>query len=74
MKSSRAPAMWFILVTLFIDVAGLGIIIPVMPKLITHLTGGTMSDAARWGGFLAFAFYKEPHRSGRRRWLKDRHW
>lgn len=56
MKSSRAPAMWFILVTLLIDVAGLGIIIPVMPKLITHLTGGTMSDAARWGGWMTFAY------------------
>ena len=54
--SARAPALGFILVTLLIDVAGLGIIIPVMPKLITHLTGGTMSDAARWGGWMAFAY------------------
>lgn len=56
MKSFRAPAMWFILVTLLIDVAGLGLIIPVMPKLITHLTGGSMSDAARWGGWMTFAY------------------
>ena len=54
--SARAPAMGFILVTLLIDVAGLGIIIPVMPKLITHLTGGTLSDAARWGGWMAFTY------------------
>jgi MFS transporter, DHA1 family, tetracycline resistance protein len=52
----RAPALGFILVTLLIDVSGLGIIIPVMPKLITHLTGGTLSDAARWGGWMTFAY------------------
>lgn len=56
MTSTRTPALGFILVTVLIDVAGLGIIIPVMPKLITHLTGGTMSDAARWGGWMMFAY------------------
>jgi DHA1 family tetracycline resistance protein-like MFS transporter len=52
----RTPAIGFIFVTLLIDVIGFGIIIPVMPKLITQLTGGTMSDAARWGGFMIFAY------------------
>jgi DHA1 family tetracycline resistance protein-like MFS transporter len=56
MTSTRTPALGFILVTLLIDVTGLGIIIPVMPKLITHLTGGTMSDAARWGGWMTFSY------------------
>jgi MFS transporter, DHA1 family, tetracycline resistance protein len=56
MASKREPALGFILVTLLIDVIGLGIIIPVMPKLITHLTGGTMSDAARWGGWMTFSY------------------
>lgn len=56
MSSSRTPALGFILITLLIDVMGLGIIIPVMPKLITHLTGGTISDAARWGGWMTFAY------------------
>jgi DHA1 family tetracycline resistance protein-like MFS transporter len=56
MTDARAPALVFILVTLLLDVAGLGIIIPVMPKLITHLTGGTMSDAAQWGGWMGFAY------------------
>lgn len=56
MNSHRTPALWFILVTLLIDVSGLGIIIPVMPKLITTLTGGTMSQAARWGGLMAFSY------------------
>lgn len=56
MASKREPALAFILVTLLIDVIGLGIIIPVMPSLITHLTGGTMSDAARWGGWMTFSY------------------
>jgi len=56
MSSNRAPALGFILVTVLIDVTGFGIIIPVMPKLITHLTGGTMSDAARFGGWMTFAY------------------
>ncbi len=54
--SPRAPALWFILVTLMIDVAGLGIIIPVMPKLITELTGEPLSAAAQWGGWMTFAY------------------
>ncbi len=56
MSENRTPALWFILITLLIDVAGLGIIIPVMPKLLTTLTHGTMSDAARWGGWMGFSY------------------
>jgi DHA1 family tetracycline resistance protein-like MFS transporter len=55
-QSRRAPAIGFILVTVLIDVAGLGIIIPVMPKLITELTGGTLSDAAQYGGWMMFSY------------------
>ncbi|MCC7132763.1 MAG: TCR/Tet family MFS transporter, partial [Gemmatimonadales bacterium] len=54
--SKRAPALGFIFVTMLIDVTGWGIIIPVMPKLITEVTGGTLSDAARWGGWMTFAY------------------
>jgi DHA1 family tetracycline resistance protein-like MFS transporter len=35
----RRPAMLFIFITILIDVTGLGIIIPVMPSLISELTG-----------------------------------
>ena len=55
MKPSR-PALGFIFVTILIDVIGFGIIIPVVPKLISTLVGGTMSDAARIGGWLIFSF------------------
>lgn len=52
----RAPALAFIFVTLLIDVTGLGIIIPVVPKLIEQLIDGNLSQAARWGGWLTFAY------------------
>jgi DHA1 family tetracycline resistance protein-like MFS transporter len=56
MASSRKAAISFIFITLLIDVTGLGLIIPVMPKLIESLTGGNISDASRWGGWLTFAY------------------
>lgn len=56
MASNRKAALGFIFITLLIDVTGLGIIIPVMPKLITQLIHGNMSDAARYGGWLGFAY------------------
>lgn len=56
MSSKRNAALGFIFVTLLIDVIGLGIIIPVMPKLITELTGDTLGEAARDGGWLMFVY------------------
>jgi len=52
MSSNRQPALGFIFITLLIDVTGLGIIIPVMPKLILELSEGTLSEAASFGGWL----------------------
>jgi DHA1 family tetracycline resistance protein-like MFS transporter len=52
----REAALGFIFVTVLIDVIGFGIIIPVLPKLITQLTGGTLSDASLYGGWLMFTF------------------
>lgn len=56
MSAARKPALAFIFITLLLDVIGFGIIIPVLPKLITHLTGEPLSAAARYGGWLGFAF------------------
>lgn len=55
MKNQKA-AIGFVLVTVLIDVIGVGIIIPVIPALITELTGGTISDASIVGGWLMFAY------------------
>lgn len=64
MSASSAPlpapahrhALTFIFLTLLIDVTGLGLIIPVIPKLILTLRGGTLAEAAKWGGYLGFAY------------------
>ncbi|MBV9843406.1 MAG: MFS transporter [Sphingomonadaceae bacterium] len=53
---SNRFALAFIFATLFIDTSGLGIIIPVAPKLIALLMHDPLSAAARWGGWLFFTF------------------
>jgi DHA1 family tetracycline resistance protein-like MFS transporter len=55
-QKGRSAALGFIFVTVLIDIIGFGIIIPVMPKLIQDLTGGDMSDASRYGGWLMFTY------------------
>jgi DHA1 family tetracycline resistance protein-like MFS transporter len=55
MKHAK-PAMGFIFATLLLDITGLGIIIPVFPKLIQELTGGSLSEASEYGGWLLFSF------------------
>lgn len=56
MNSGKQAAVGFIFITLLIDVTGIGIIIPVMPKLIQELTGSTTSQAASFGGWLISAY------------------
>lgn len=56
MPINRNAAVGFIFITLLIDVIGFGIIIPVMPKLIVHLTDVDISTASKYGSFLMFAY------------------
>ncbi|MCX6292400.1 MAG: TCR/Tet family MFS transporter [Bacteroidetes bacterium] len=56
MTGKRPAALGFIFFTLLLDVIGLGIIIPVMPKLISEMIHGDMSTAARYGGWLLFSY------------------
>jgi DHA1 family tetracycline resistance protein-like MFS transporter len=49
-------ALAFVFITMLVDTIGLGIIIPVTPKIISQLTGEGLSDAARWGGWLMFVY------------------
>ncbi len=51
MPSSRASTA-FILVTLFLDSLGVGLIIPVGPRLVAELVGGSLADASRYFGVL----------------------
>lgn len=56
MSQKRNAAIVFILVTVLIDSIGFGVIIPVMPKLISELGQVDNSTAASYGGIL-FAAY-----------------
>ena len=46
----------FVAITVLLDTIGFGLIIPVMPTLLTQLTGRSVSDAAIYGGWLAFVY------------------
>ena len=46
----------FILVTLFLDVLGIGIVIPVLPGLVSSFVGGDASAAAPWYAALATVY------------------
>ena len=52
---SRLPIV-FIVITLMLDAMGVGLILPVMPALIAEIHGGTVGNAAVWGGLLSTAF------------------
>ncbi len=53
---SRQAAIIFILVTVTLDVLAMGLIIPVLPKLILDFLGGEMTDAAKWSARFAVVF------------------
>ncbi|MEM6711969.1 MAG: TCR/Tet family MFS transporter [Pseudomonadota bacterium] len=59
-ESDRKPLL-FIFITVLLDVTGLAIIIPVLPELISEVSGEpgvviTLSEAAVIGGWLMFAY------------------
>lgn len=55
-KSKKQAALGFIFATLLIDIIGLAIIIPVVPKLIAMLIHGSLSDASSYAGWLTAAY------------------
>jgi len=56
MAASRQAAIKFIFITLLIDVMGWGLIIPVMPDLISQLKGIPINEASSYGAWLLFAY------------------
>jgi DHA1 family tetracycline resistance protein-like MFS transporter len=46
----------FVLSTVMIDAMGIGLVLPIMPQLIVEVQGGTLANAAIWGGILSTAF------------------
>ncbi len=55
-KPRGSLALAFILFTVALDTIGIGLIFPVMPTLLEEITGGTLADAAIWGGILSTSF------------------
>ncbi len=55
-QKKRSAAIGFIFVTLLIDVMGIGIIIPTMPTLIRGFTGGDLSIASQYSGWLMASY------------------
>lgn len=51
----RAPVV-FIVITIMIDAMGIGLMVPVMPDLIREVGGGSLAEAAVWGGILTTTF------------------
>lgn len=57
MIKNRKAAIGFIFITLLIDITGLGLILPVLPKLIEELLHTSdVGTASQYGGWLTFAY------------------
>jgi MFS transporter, DHA1 family, tetracycline resistance protein len=54
--NQRQASVGFIFFTLFLDIVGLGVIIPVVPKLVKEFAGGDTSSAALWSGALTAVY------------------
>ena len=55
-KPPHRLALWFALLTVLIDMAGIGLIIPVLPRLIMEVGGVDLAAASVLGGWLFFAY------------------
>ncbi len=51
----RLPVL-FIIITVAMDSIGVGLMMPVMPDLIREIAGESVSEAAVWGGMMAFTY------------------
>ncbi len=49
-------ALLFIFITIMLNMIGLGVIMPVMPRLIMDVTGEDLAHAAQWGGYLTLVY------------------
>ncbi|MEL7531940.1 MAG: TCR/Tet family MFS transporter [Bacteroidota bacterium] len=56
MSEPRKAAVYFILITVLIDVIGFGIIIPVLPKLLEDMLNIDVNVASTYGGILLAVF------------------
>ncbi|WP_164117894.1 TCR/Tet family MFS transporter [Sphingorhabdus sp. Alg239-R122] len=52
----KTTTLWFVAMIVFIDMAGFGLIVPVLPSLITGMGDYSIAQAATIGGWLLFTF------------------
>ena len=55
-NSPRKAAIAFILLTLVIDIIGIGLVVPVLPELVKEFVGGDASTAGRYVGVIAATY------------------
>jgi DHA1 family tetracycline resistance protein-like MFS transporter len=53
LRTPRQPALLFIFITLVLDIVGVGLIIPILPKLVETFRGDTASAASTYGWLAA---------------------
>jgi MFS transporter, DHA1 family, tetracycline resistance protein len=49
---NRQASVVFVLITLFMDILGMGLVIPILPRLVQRLVGGTIGEASLVFGLL----------------------
>src|SRR3982074_1567149 len=53
---NRQASVVFVLITLFIDILGIGLVIPILPRLVQSMLGGAISDASFVFGLLVATY------------------
>ena len=56
MASSRKAGLGFIVVTLFLDILGIGLVVPILPRLVEGFVGNDPTEGAFYVGALAAAY------------------
>ncbi|MBC7736025.1 MAG: MFS transporter, partial [Candidatus Saccharibacteria bacterium] len=55
-RSPSRHAILFVLITVFLDMVGFGIVIPVLPRLIEEVGQMSLAQASIIGGWMFFAY------------------
>ncbi|MEM7359957.1 MAG: TCR/Tet family MFS transporter [Pseudomonadota bacterium] len=55
-QSRSHSSLLFVAFIVFVDMTGLGLIVPIMPSLIQDLSGASIAQAAEIGGWLLFSY------------------
>lgn len=55
-RKKGSASILFIFITLVIDVLGIGLIVPIMPTLISSFTGGDLSSASQYSGWMMASY------------------